>query len=406
MSKHLLFSPSAGLDWEIWSLHGGSRTPTLEGKTTEPADAAAAASRVVMALPVSQCLTLPLWLTNAEPGLYEPMILSQLEKRGMAPRNGTPPIFDYGVVAVSENRTLLRVTLLPGNFPEALCFAKARCYAGWADFLPLPESQIVLWQERQNLVLAVARGGEVVYTQVLSRSLQITAETALEVRAIRLALEAEQVVESITGVTVWGSFPEGVDCLQLLKLPVDEGERPAPSAARVATVSTRSRMVPLPLQKTRILRLRRDRNLRFAGIAALGYVALVLLMAVYLRSLQAKASALVESVKRDKPAATELERTSAAWRVVESAVDPNYYAIEQFYLCAEALPPVGIRFSSFEIKGRGVQIKGMARSVAELYKYVDVLKQSPVISRNSWRVGQPRVFQDDTVEFKIEGNMQ
>ena len=141
-------------------------------------------------------------------------------------------------------------------------------------------------------------------------------------------------------------------------------------------------------------------------MAAVVYVVLVLLLAGHLRKLQAQAVALGEEVKRDKPAAAELERTAAAWRVVESAVDPEYFAIEQFYRCAEALPPVGVRFSNFEIKGRDVHIKGNARSVPELFKYVEALKQAPGISRGSWKARQPKVFQDNTVEFRIEGSLR
>jgi len=133
---------------------------------------------------------------------------------------------------------------------------------------------------------------------------------------------------------------------------------------------------------------------------------IVLLLAFHLRQLKAEAVALGEEVARDKPASTELEKTAAAWRVVESAVDPDYYAIEQFHRCAETLPPVGIRFSTFEIKGRDIHIKGVARSVAELFKYVDALGQAPGLSRGHWKAKQPRVFQDDTVEFKIEGSLQ
>ena len=261
MSRHLLLAPSPGLDWELWTLPAASGKPISGGTVSDPAEAAQSASKVIMALPVGQCLTLPLWLTGAGPGLFEPMILAQLEKRGYASRSGTAPVFDFVKVAVLENRTLVRVTLLPGNLPESLCFAKARGYTGLANLLPLPEGQLVIWQERQNLVLAVARGGEVVYTQILSRSLQITAETALELRSIRLALEAEQVVESITGITVWGSYPEGIDCLHALKLPVDHDERPAPMPQRVAAAAS-SGLVPLPVQRERALQSRRSRSLR------------------------------------------------------------------------------------------------------------------------------------------------
>lgn len=412
MSKQTLLFPTAAGDWEIRALQGSGGAASFSpaaapAKTAaDPARAAiAAGNRAIVALPVSQCVILPFWLTEAAPELYEAMILAQLEKRGLASRRGEPPVFDTRIAAQAGGRVLVRVRLLPVDFPDALCFPKVHAYVAGADLLPLPEGRLVLWRERGAVVLAVARGGETVYTQILSRSGRITQETALELRAIRFALETEGIVEAIDGVTLWGDFPEGTGCLELLKLPVQQGERPAPDPARAAAAASRSGIVPRPVRRERAQRARRGRLRRFALLGAAAYVALVLLLCLHLRSLRGQALTLRQSVEADQPAASELERTAAAWRMVESAVNPKQYALEVFRLCSEALPSVGIRFTGFEIKGQTIQIRGVARSAPELFQYVNTLKRNRRLARHAWKVSQPRVFQNNTVEFKISGGM-
>lgn len=92
-----------------------------------------------------------------------------------------------------------------------------------------------------------------------------------------------------------------------------------------------------------------------------------------------------------------------AWRTLEPAVDPKFYAITQFHEVVGALPPVGVRLISFELKGDLMTIRGMARNAPEVFRFVETLKQHEKLPRYHWKVGQPRVLKDDTAEFKIEG---
>jgi len=412
MTRQLLLTPCAGPDWEVWALRGpgGKGTPHFEQTAADPAACAGSggsSASAIVALPLGQCLTFPIWLTGTGPAmddLFEPMILSQLEKRGLAPRGGA--VFGYETVAKTESRTLVRVTLLPPDFPEALCFPKADGYLTSADVLPLPENRIVLWHERHNLVLAVTRGNEPVYTQVLSRNAQITPEVAREIHTIRLALEAEEAVGRIAGITLWGEFPGSGVSLKPLDLPVEEAERPVPDGGRAVAAAARLRLLPPSLKAGRLARSRQARFVRGGVIAVAGYIALALLLWVYLKSLQSRVAVLARGVTRDKPVATELERTAAAWRAIEPAVNPRLYAIEEFYQCVSALPPVGVRFTSFETKGTGIRLKGTARNATAVFNYANALRKADGLSDYRWKPGQPRLQKDDTAEFKIEGSLR
>lgn len=414
--QHTLVAPGPDLDWEVWAsgAPGGGEALRLVQKAVDPASGAASSgSRAIVAVPICESLTFAFWLVQAEASLYEPMILSQLEKRGLASRGGMETVFDYAVLAQEEGRVLVRVTLLPRSFPAALSFPKAQRYIVSADILPLPENGITLWRERGSLVLAATRGPELVYTQVLDRSAGSSpAQIALEIASIRLALELEQVVESIKRVTLWGEFPEwsGAEVAQpdweLLRLPVEMvAAVPAPSVSHIKVASERSRLLPLPLQEAQRVRLERNRLIRFGTIAAGGYVAFVFLLWAYLHFLQNKGVRMEAALTRDKPVASALERTAASWRAIEPAVNPNLYAIEQYYQCSSALPEVGIRLSSFEARGPVIRIRGTGRSAMEIYKYLKNLRKNRSLANYRWTVAQPKLKQDDTADFQIEGKL-
>lgn len=413
MRQQTLVSPGPDLDWAAWAsgASGAGEELRLVRKGPDPAAAAGPAARVIVALPISESLTFAFWLPHAEAELYEPMVLSQLEKRGLASRSGA--VFDYAVIAQEEGRALVRVTVLPGSFPASLSFSKAHRYVVSADVFPLPENRITLWRERDALVLVATRGERLVYTQVLDHGEQAAlADVAREVAVIRMALEMEEVVEAFEGVTLWEAFPEwrgddgkAFDWEKALGLPVEVAPIPLPSAGHIELASGRSKLLPIPLQDAQLARLRRHRFVRFGAMAGIGYVGLVFLLWVYLHSLQSKSERMGAAITRDKPAAAALEKTAASWRAIEPAVNPNLYIIEQFYQCSSVLPEVGIRLNVFEANGPFIRIKGTGRNAPEIYRYVRELRKSRRLAGYRWNVAPPKLKQDDSADFQIEGKL-
>ena len=409
MSKQSLLCPAVGPGWDVWTFknarRAGQEQPSLSQTAVDPAVAAQSGTQIVVALPVSQCLTFSVWLPSSDPSLHGEMIFSQIERRGLATRGRDETVLDHCVVASVEDRVLVRVTVLAGEVPAALCLSNAQSFAVSPSVFALPENQFVLWQEHNQLVLAANRGGALVYAQVLSRSAELSPQIAQQINSIRLALEMERSVERIVGVTLWGDFSEAQNSLAGLNLPVYAEQRPVPSGSCIAAVASRAGLLPLPLQALRRSRSRQNQNIRTALFAGAAYLAIVWLLWAYLGSLQKNQADLLASMANDGPIATELGRTAACWRAIEPAVNPKLYAIEQFYQCANVLPPAGIRFSSFETLGTDIRMKGIARNAATVFRLVEDLKRNPGLSGYQWKMGQPKLQKDDSAEFKLEGSL-
>ena len=409
MSRHhLVIFPAPGLEWELWACAGwrrGLSELAFHQTTTDPAGAAKNATGVVVALPVSQCLTFSTWLPGADSSLFADMVFSQIERRGLAARGRDELAFEYAVLAEEDGRTLVRITLLSADFPEALCLPNAKAFVVSPTLLPLPENQLIIWQERNQLVLAASRGRELVHTQVLSRGNQPLAELAGDIQAIRVSLELERTVERFSGITLWGEFQDAAQALAALKLPIRTESRPAPSSERVKVVTAQPGLLPAPLRVARVASADRNRSIRFALAAAAAYALLVWGLWSYLHSLQSKRDGIAVSMASDGPMAAELGRTAGCWRAIEPAVNPRLYPIEQFYQCTTALPPAGIRFSVFETMGTDIRIKGIARNAPTLFRFVDDLKRNPEFANYQWKMGQPKLQKDDSAEFKLEGTL-
>ena len=409
MSKQYLYIPCDTQDWEVWVFN-----PAAKGQMSAPVldrilpDAAQnPPDGIVMALPVSQCLLLPIWVSAADPALHTQMFRAQLEKRGLPVRNGF--VFSYTTVCSIDHRVLGSVTLLPSDFPDALCIPKAKSYVIAADLLPLPENQIVLWRERGHLVLVGTRGCEPVYAQVLARHPGencLTVSMVREIRMIQWVLMQEQVVETVSGVTLWGEWTTSEAAGGELNLPIHISPRPGPAASRIVAAMSRPPLLPLPLQAAQVTVDRREKKIRLALIAAVGYVGLILLIAFYLHLEQAKAAKLMIAVNRDRPAADTLSRTVASWRAMEPAINPRLYIIEQFYQSASVLPGAGVRFDSFETQQTTIKIHGTARNAPTVFRFVERLKKNPSLSDYQWKMGQPKLQKDDTAEFKLEGTLR
>ncbi|MEI6350150.1 MAG: hypothetical protein WCP06_03480 [Verrucomicrobiota bacterium] len=410
MSRHtLVIFPAPGPEWELWACNGprrgGLSEPVFRETTNDPAAAAKSATGVIVALPVSQCLTFSTWLPGSDASLFADMVFSQIERRGLATRARGELVFDYAVITQEDGRPLVRITLLAADFPEALCLRNAKAFLISPALLALAENQIIIWQEQNQLILAASRDGELVHTQVLSRDNQLLPEMAGDIQAVRVSLELERTVEQINGITLWGDFQNAEQSLASLKLPIIRASRPAPSSKCIAGAAAKSGLLPGPLRATRAASADRARSLRLGLGSLAAYAILVWMLWIYLHSLRVKRDQLAASMASDGPIATELGRTAACWRAIEPAVNPKLYAIEQFYQCSRTLPPAGIRFSIFETMGTDIRMKGIARNAPTLYRFVDELKRNRELSSYQWKMGQPKLQKDDSAEFKLEGSL-
>ncbi len=227
--RALLLPGSTGAEpWEVWVL-GGKESAQLVQTCMTPLDNRLRRDAMLM-LPVAQVFCLPLWLNETDPRQLAGMIPLQVELRGLQPRGNDPAVFDWTAVAQEEGRTLVMVGVLPATLPPELHAEAYESFDLSARCLPLPENAMTLWKEQDRLVVAMTRGTHLVYFQALSEG-EITTRVLQDLSCARATLTMHDILTPLRQVLLWTNVspPELAALEKALSLPVEEGERPAPS---------------------------------------------------------------------------------------------------------------------------------------------------------------------------------
>ncbi|MEM7386708.1 MAG: hypothetical protein AAF514_17360, partial [Verrucomicrobiota bacterium] len=159
-SRPLLFpGPETG-----WEIHGkGSAGGRVKRRLESPRDAG---KGMIFAVPSSHCRTIVVTLPTGDESLFQDMIRSQLEKRGMSGEKG-PPLFDYQVLHRSDRETRVSVDILAADLPADFRLPGARSYVSAARALAVPDHKLVLWREHGNLVLSAGSGGQTAFSSIV-----------------------------------------------------------------------------------------------------------------------------------------------------------------------------------------------------------------------------------------------
>ena len=112
---------------------------------------------------------------------------------------------------------------------------------------------------------------------------------------------------------------------------------------------------------------------------------------------------LESGLAANKALVEEIRTTSHRWDLMEAAVEPEAYPVEQLLRCVKVLPPSGVRFTLFAVNGRKVTIQGEAKGAPAVFTYFDDLKRSKDLAGYRWKMPQPRLLPNDNAEFQIEG---
>lgn len=395
--EKLLLRPVEDGKWEAWALDDAA--PAVLAKTCALPDEAQPSSQSVLALPVRQLFAVPLWLATTDPALMRDMIFLQLERRGLAGRSSQDAVFDYQVVSAAENQTLVLAVSLPGNLPPHLCPAQLRNFEPSALTYALPPDGFTIWIEDDRLVLAVTNGPRPVYFQALGDR-TFSPAVLQELQCIQLQLEANNLLGSVRNITVWGQFPQSeIAALRdALGLAVKNEPRPAPVAPLVPL-----NLVPQPVQQAQ--RAARSSFNRKKIITAVVGIYSLLLLVMMLRAgwFYFQCRRLESGLAANKALVEEIRTTSHRWDLMEAAVEPEAYPVEQLLRCVKVLPPTGVRFTLFAVNGSKVTIQGEAKGAPAVFTYFDDLKRSKDLAGYRWKMPQPRLLPNDNAEFQIEG---
>ena len=389
------FLRAAGDEWELWSFPDSKR-PQFVKRLENPSDVP---GETVISLPAERTIAFPAWLATADRALIPEMLHLRLEQRGLVARSNSVSSMNYRVVESKENQTLAVATVLQPEFPPELTFERALRFEPSALTLPMPQDRLVLWREKDHLVVVATRGRDPLVYQVLSNR-ELTDAVALEIRCVVLELEVERLCERFLGVTMWGEFtPEEVDRVKnTLGLKVSNDSLPPPILP-----SDRSKLLPASVAALHAKkRQRRQIRTLVTGIAAL-YIIMVAALGTYIGWQTYLIHNLRRELKNQTPTVSAIQGTADRWRQVEWAVNPKLFPVELLYQVSGLLPPDGLRLTGLDLQKGKVIVKGEASTAPGAFKFAEDIKANSELKMFNWQMPSPTLRPDGRAEFTIEG---
>jgi hypothetical protein len=380
--------------WELWTVGADARCVA----SSKRADEAPSNRNTVLALPVTQVIALPLWLQETDEREFRDVIALQLETRALSPRTAEP-VFAWSLVQKEPTRTLVLVAVLPASLPEELetdAYAvfeiSARCYA-------MPADALVLWAEKNRLVLAVTRQDRLIHFQALSDS-RITARTIQTIVCTIGSLQIQGVIDGIRQVVSWaGLSPAESSALQAgLGVPVQAEDRPAPSLPGEGW-----NLTPPKVGEVKRLRQSRRWKIRAAILAALALLVALAGFGLHLFVTAREVSQLRAWQEAHASDLQTVQDTSSAWQDLQPVVDKDNYPLEVLLHVSDALPADQVHLTLFEQEGTHLLIKAEAKNLTAGFQFFDRLKKDPSLSSYTWEMAQPQSLANDITQLQIEG---
>jgi hypothetical protein len=352
-----------------------------------------------LALPVSQVFCLPLWLNETDPKQFAGMIPLQLELRGLQPRGTEPAVFDWTVVAQEGTRTLVMVGVLPATLAPEMHAEAYEAFDLSARYLPFPENTLTLWKEQDRLAIAITRGQNLVYYQVLAEG-QITLRVLQDISCAQATLAMHNMVTPQQKVMLWTEIsPEEFSSLrEALKLPIGQQECPPPVAPRQ----------PWKLTPSIVGEAKRTRaNRQWQRRAFLIFLVVYLLAVAWLVTQYILTSMKVDELRKwqsDHAQALALVQDGrAVWKELAPVVDTKDYPLELLLQASQSIPAEQLHLTLFEAGGGHLLIKGETKDVAGASQFYNKLKSDPYFSDYTLEMANPSPLPNDLWRFQIEG---
>ena len=329
-------------------------------------------------------------------GVMRDMVFLQLERRGLASaRTAQEAVFDYRVIKTIENRTLVLAVSLPPNLPANLSLDLLNFEPSARTYL-LPRDEI-LWREGDRLAVAVTQGSDLVYFQALGDG-SLTEAVILELQCVRLQLEAEHVVERLTGITLWDEFSrdevamleEAMDLRSpcspsLPDCPRSEARPPPAGRARNAEVAQSVGAKSLARHHCRP----RLFHARAPAGASRG-------VAIHqCRRVESDLAAMRrKSPKSKRP---QVEWTRWKKRLIPKLTPPNCFSAARD-CCPRTAP-----FHFVRNENRQGEIEGEAKNAPTAFKFGEDLRKFKDLGDFQWQMQAPTLLANDNAKFSIDG---
>ena len=380
-----------------WNLRQGKR---ISNHGAEPKEIAEKRTDVVVGVPASLGTTFAVRLPTIDSSLFDDMVVAQIEKRGLG--HGEETVFDYEIVSQdSGHDTLLSVNVLSRELPDTMCLANAAGYAPSAAVWEMPRDGLFLWKEHRRLVLAARSDGHLTHVQALSAAPKLSAAAAQEINLSSLSLLADGLIDDNSALTVAGDFsgdePEAFE--STLKLPCRFEDEPV----LAKRFSPGTRYLPQEVTHARA----RKKAFRLWSMIGLVTVVAYVVTGFFIwkksESTRAEVASLEAQLKIVQPEVDQIRNSELRWETLQPAFDLHYFPVVQLNEVTKALPGSGVLIREFRTSGTTIRIQGMARDVQLAFNFENDLKANEAFANYEWNMPRPRVEQNNTANFEIEG---
>ncbi|MEX2580503.1 MAG: hypothetical protein WD342_15700 [Verrucomicrobiales bacterium] len=366
------------------------------------AELAGRRSDIVIGLPAAAVSTFVVTLPRAEASLHESMIFAQIERRGLANREGET-LFDFEAVEAGESGATFVVTVVTA-LADDLVAPNAAGYATAASLKKHGDSPCLVYREHGRLVLAVFLGVHPAHLQVLSGAPGVEAASAAEINLILLSLRGEpafadadlaEVELAVSGI------PEGdlAAFRNILSVPVSVVRDPG----SVTDPRARDRLLPPAVKRARSRHRNRRRNLVLFVTGLIVYLVVGAWVWTWAKRTEREIESLEKRIAIVEPDVERIQLAEQRWKQLEPAFEMTFFPVVQLSRITSALPGSGVVVREYRTSGRSIRIQGQARDVQLANRLLEDLKGMDAFAAYAWSMPNPKVESNNTATFEIEG---
>ncbi len=404
--------------WELWRLKDGR----FELADTIPIDAAATGGGFKVAsnyaFPVHSVFAVPIWAGTDDPAMLDSLVDIQLERVGLKPEPGDGVALDYRIVSAADGaaatlenvlegapgkRHLALATVINPNFVHPLPKSGCRGFDVSPRFLLLPGNHIIIWKELGRLVMALTRGGQLVYFQGLTAE-ELDIDTVREIKCVLLGLEGQGVVGEPAGIHLWfDEIDDAAGALLQAETGLDAIVTPRPDPVLPQQLSN---LLPVEIAVRRMAQKRASKFRAIAMALAACYLAVLgWYFFDYFKTVKLEHQLVARS--QDLSKAEWMRPFRTRWEALGPVTSGDRYPSEILHRCTASVPAKDVRFSSFSIQNGDVLIIGECRDPNAGRKFGTELFKNSLLKDFDWVwLQRPTIDtkrKDGTASFRIQG---
>jgi hypothetical protein len=362
-----------------------------------------ASDEFVLGLPLSTVIAQRFRLPSVDPAEFPEMIRLQIEK--LLPFPADEVTSDFELIQQSESESVVSAIAIrnerlaelaspllnSGYIPRQITVYAAQRASTYAP----KGNALLIYPEGEMLVYAMTENGKLSLTRTFERDGD---HLQMELPQLRLSAELQGIDASYPHVlldetcyelrgTVEGIMTSPTEIVGI-ELP------PAPVKLNLLPESWRRRRTQLMRQ------VEWRKRLIWAGGA---YLAVLVLLFVYLGLLRFQLGRLDRRIARDAPGTEFVRATEAKWKAIAPAIDPHYYPVEILQHLFESLPSADVRVTSYNQSARQISLDGEANTAALAYEFIEKIKKNPDLQTFQFNMAAPRILPNNHAQFRLEG---